>query len=103
MSAFDVGAERVFVEVVGNLAVDKIGDLLASCQVVHHHDVGDAAPIERRHQVRADEAGPAGNEYHGDGPPVPSSASSSARVATAVPSRATTSPAAVLARSRVNP
>ncbi len=92
--------ESLLVDVVGNVALDDIAELVGPRHVVDDNDVVDAAAIESRDEVRADEAGAAGDDDHGVDGTVSSCDSSSARVATAVPSLPTTMPAAALASSR---
>ena len=59
--------ELVLVQVVGDLAIDEIGELVGARQVVDGDDGGFAALVQRANQVRADEAGRAGDDdVHGN-------------------------------------
>src|SRR4029079_10236704 len=97
--AADALEEILLVEVIRDLAIGEVGHLVRARQVVDRDDVPDAARIERLHQVRPDEScRPRDDHRHADSPEWSARlASSSARVATAVPSLRTTIPAAWLA------
>ena len=60
----DVARERVeragqlgLVEVIGDLALREVAELVGVREVVDGDDVGDAAPVERLDEPRADESG----------------------------------------------
>ena len=54
--------ELVLVEVVGDLAVDKVRELVGACEVVDGEDRRLAALVERADEIGADEAGGAGDD-----------------------------------------
>src|SRR5712691_1210490 len=54
-------AEFVLVQKIGDLAGRQIAELVAVLQIVHGEDLRFAAGVERAHQVRAYEAGGAGD------------------------------------------
>ena len=54
--------EFVFVQIVRNIGLHQIAEFVGTAEVVHRDDVGDAAPVERVHDVAADKAGGAGND-----------------------------------------
>src|SRR6185369_15378575 len=84
------------VDVIGDLAVGDVRHLLGALQVVDGDDVGLAARVERLDEVRADEAGGAGDDERHRSASSRLAASSSG-CTTAVPSLPTTMPAAWLA------
>ena len=54
--------EFVFVQIVRNIGLHQIAEFVGTAEVVHRDDVGDAAPVERVHDVAADKAGGTGND-----------------------------------------
>ena len=69
--AEQAGAEGVLVLVIGDPAVDEVGELGAVGHVVYDQDVRLAAGVELPEDVTADEPGAAGNDDHA-APPVSS-------------------------------
>src|SRR5690606_5760254 len=89
LQAAEPGQELLLVEVVGDVAAHQVAKLRCRAQVVDRDDVPFAAGVERAHEVRADEAGRAGDDDH--------SPNNSSGVTSAVPSLPTTMPPAVFA------
>ncbi len=54
--------ELLLVHVVGDLAVDEVGELVGVRKVVDGDDVGLAAVVQRTDEIRADESGGSGDD-----------------------------------------
>ena len=60
------GAEMLFVEVVGDIAIGEIAEFVGAAEVVDREDVGLPAVVERLDDVRSDKSGRAGDDdLHG--------------------------------------
>src|SRR5690606_11864811 len=90
LQAAEPREELLLVEVVGDVATHQVAELGGRAQVVDRDDLELPARVERRHEMRADEARGAGDDDH--------SPNNSCGVTSAVPSLPTTMPPAVLAR-----
>ena len=71
--------ELGLVEIVGDLAVDEIGELAAVGEIVDDDDVGVAAAIQLANEVAADESGAAGDDDHGSAEPATEPSASTKR------------------------
>src|SRR5206468_9227671 len=54
--------ELVFVHVVGDVAIDEVAEFVGVGEIVDGKDAGFAARVQRLDEIRADEAGGAGND-----------------------------------------
>ena len=91
--------EKLFlVEIINDLAIDKIPELVGPGQIIDRNDLVHAALVERLDQIGTNKPGSTRhNGVHKFSSAQFNAASSSARVTTAVPSLPTTTPAATLA------
>ncbi|MNV69486.1 hypothetical protein D3C71_1623990 [compost metagenome] len=64
VTGHDIGDEIFFVDIVGDVEIDQVGEFGAIFQVIYHQDIAIPCVIQRFNDIAADHAGATSDDNH---------------------------------------